>query len=767
MPKIPTILGGEAPRTGSSIPSANISVSASDIDASLGLQSVARGAQDLSEGLQYASRVMSQIKERETRIDEAREVTTRFSDFQVELDKWQAENHRSESYAEDFEQLARTKISEYGGQFESSRAAETFNELALGYFNRNLRSALHTSAQTKLSNAVTEVDTWIGSIMEAYRNARSVPNNQAEETLLEGMAVVEASIDTMFKDIAPETARKLRESASVQAVMAVLETNPQFARKLLARTSDIDEERRYTLMNRIEAQENTLSLVERDAFDRERKDHITGVMHGRVRDTIPLGVYELHYPKERAIIEKRQDDHYIDVYNRGNAFISSISEYSAPHQLAALGELQQRRGASLADDQVYQFVDDQVVKNLQLQDKAPVAWLEQNNSEVKSAVSLIADSRDEATTQQALRAKHWLVVQYQGNPPVGASPEESKKYLRRSMHEISVMSPTEAKRLGSYINEAAPQQAIQKIREVLAKYPEEFSKIAFRDLVKNGDVKQEFQLAFQNADAWWVGTYLGAVENSELLNKLTDVRRTDLDKRVENEPSWRKFARSMIGDSSQRTQDVAGYKDGIMAYAVRLEMDGKSLKEAVNTSITRLIDETMGFVDIHGHTLAIPRDGHRTDEEIEDIGRRLQYALSTVDPRKVDISQLTAFSRLAGGMDRIENAQKVRDYITRNGIFQLTNDGKGVTLYARDDDGQVFQLRDRDGDPFQVSFDRLPQFIDPVHVLTRTFGLGVGAAAPPMAQPKETYPLTERRGSFLGIGGTTVTNWPTDTVLRH
>lgn len=764
MPKIPTILGGEAPRTNYSPARADVNVSASDIDASAGLIPVARGMQDLSEGLQYASRSFAQIQERQNRIDDAREVTTRFSDFQVELDKWQAENHQSETYAKDFEELARGKISEYGGQFESSRAAETFNELALGYFNRNLRSALHTTAQTKLGNAVTEVDQWVGSIMESYRNARTVPNNQAEETLLEGMAVVEESIDTMFGDIAPETARKLRESANIQAVMAVMETNPQFARKLLARTADIDEERRYTLMNRIEAQENTLNIVSRDAFDRERKDHITGVMHGRSRDKIPIGVYELHYSKERAIVEKRQDDHYIDVYNKGNTFMAAISEYGAQHQLAALGELSMKRGESLESDQVYQFVDDQVTRNVQIQEKAPVTWLEQNNSEVRSAVSLIADARDEETTQRALRAKHWLVAQYQGNPPPGASPDEAKKYLKHSMHEISVMAPNEAKRQGSYINEAAPQQAVQRIREILAKYPEEFGKMAFKDLVKHGDVKQEYQLAFQNADAWWVGTYLGAVENIEYLGKLNDVRRKDLDKRVESEPLWRKFAKSMVGDSSQRAKDVEGYKAGIQAYAVRLEMDGKSIGDAVETATKRLIDETMGFVDIHGQTLAIPREGLRTDDEIEDIGRRLQYALSTVDPRKVDVGQLTAFRGLAGGMDRVQNAQKVRDFITRKGVFQLTNDGKGVTLYVKDDDDQLFQLRDKDGDPFQVSFEQLPRFEDPFHPL---FPVLRGHPDEPVMRPKESYPLIERRGSFLGIGGTTVTNWPTGQVLRH
>ena len=768
MSRIPTLLSSENVRTGSTGPEA--SPLAFDSAGSAGMEKFGQGALHLAQGVELMSKDLEHVEKTKEHEDNLRWVGRSLEQEKNNLSEWLAnpENSSKETYAQDFLDYANARRTEYEDVAPNKKALDLFNYHYGEYLNRRFELALHTAEQTRMTNSIQDIDEQISNALGSFRNAQGIPNTIPSDELFVSHQEISQRIDEQFAR-QPNTRAKLQEHLDQQVILGSMAGDTQFAQNMLNASTNISEEHRRALQLHIDQLGKADDAVRRDEFNRLRADHLTAVEHGKQQDKMDIKLYEQFYPADKAIIEKRQDDAAIDIYNRSNDFTTKISATNGDAQLSELNKLKDGI-KTFEDEKVYNIVAQNVRHNVELQEKNRVAWLRQNNPEVKAAISLL-DGIQGPASAQAVTRKNEILLKYQGYPPPGTDPEEANKYLNLPTNDRELLSVEEAERAANDINKSPPKEVINKINTFLGSFPDEHHQmIAFNNLVtmppKNKGIMQEYQLAWQNKDAWWVDTYLGAVKSPEALSKLTDEKKGEIHKYIESDATWKKFQLSMIGDNMERANEIEGFKSGITAYSHALMTQGKTPKQASTEAINLLIGSTLGFTSVNGRPLAIlrtkadPSLPPRTDDEVSDIGRRLSLSLQYIDPRAINQDNFSVLKPL-GDEWRIERLQALRDIVTSKGFFQTGNDGKSVSLYVLDDNGFPFQLRDHNNKAFQIMLDELPAF-DP-HTLTRFGGTSGNEPrgfemAPGGKQAMKTIDILNKGGDFFHSWN--YTNWP-------
>lgn len=766
MPKIPQNTEEFGIRTGSTGPTAQ----PNDFGPSTG--ALGQGLLHMSEGLSKMGLAVQHVDERRRERDENRWLGESYEQEKATLNEWLAnpENHSKESFARDFKEFADARIAEYDGVAPSADARDAFRSNMGAFVGRKYEEAIHTAEKTKLQNTIISIDDQTTNALMGYRNAQGAPGSDATKDLLESFGQIRLGIHSQFYEQAPTIAGKLQDKLTSDLVLATADEDPALAKKILSMSPDLDQHTRTTLEKHIAQQEKVTDLVARDSFDRFRQDRLVAVEMGKSGDKIPLSLYQSFYPGDHGAVQKAHDDAQIDTSVRSRSTLEELAPQSADRQLSALGKM--RSDIKTKEDlDVFKHVAKQVLDNVEVQQKNRVSWLQQNNPEVRT-LSERAATAPESIRVQAITERNDAILKYQGPPPASEDPAEVAMYLDRPSNDRHLMTLDEAEEDAGKINKGSAGEAIQAISQVLAKYPDQRHQyIAFADMVTlpsgGKGLKQEYQLAFQNKDAWWIDSYVGAIANSKDIAKLNDEKRKELTDELDKQTTWKNFQRSMIGDNFSRAKEIEGYRSGITMYAESLIAGGKPIKKAIQAATDMLIGESLGFTSINNTPLAMLKERsnrslpHRTDEEIADIGRRLSLALGDIDPREINDANFTTLRNIPDG---VAKHQALRDLITSKGFYQTSNDGQAALLYMQDDNGNSFQVTDKKKRPFVIHFDELPGY---------TESSVMGSSYDKKRQPDKTYPLLETEGNFLGLGdlfGTkhTKTNWPTTpTFIRR
>jgi hypothetical protein len=646
-------------------------------------------------------------------------------------------------------------------QAPSPEAADTLKLHIDGSVTSAYGESLTLGRRAGLARAVESLE------LRAQSTTSLLRAGSSHDDFFAASASLHQDIDASVGSISTEAAKRLHESVALDHIYAAIDEDPALARALIDQSQHIDERQRHLLRKTLDAAMESTTHEQKYRFGVARENARALWESGKNFEPIPEEQYVATYGADLGKVRKEEDDAHLRIWNRTFKEYNDIRGKTPQTQMGRLEHLSNALGGA-EDALVLKYLTEKVSQNQRLLAADSVAWLADNNDEIQRITQKI-QSVSEAERGPLLRERTIALLKYQGPPPIGAPPQEADKYLALPEQLRSVLSVGEAEQYAAMFNSGAPSEMKQQLAQLAARFPDEQHQIiALNDMVRlpKGErgVKQELQLAIQNRDAWWLDQYLAAISQSKELAALSDVERTRLEATLTSNGTWQAFQRSIIGDNFQRADEVLGFKNGIIAMTRALMRSGKSEKAAVTAATNMLINESLGFTTVNDRSLIVPRQrslsdrSPRTDEEIQDIGRRLGVALSFIDPAKIDSTPLN----LPKELSTIDRIQRVRDQVVTSGFFQPMPDGQGATLYFEDELGGLVQARDRKGRAFIIKYDELPGFSQTTYAPT------VAPSGPSMSLTPRQIPMTpggvddliEKTGSDL-LGTTQYrTHWP-------
>jgi uncharacterized protein YukE len=788
MAKIATILSGANIQTGST----GAQATPDDFG---GSQFRALG--QLAQAGENVASTVGQVARQQKEVDDNLWVGQTVEEHKNELNEWMSdpENQGKETYAADFQNKLKEVMSSV--KSPSSKAAALYKQRMLSFGSERYESALQLAGRNKLQNNAVLIDSQSAQAIDSYRKSRDIPTVDAGKSLQDSLRDISGQIDTTFGKIAPTVAMKMKDKLYQDAAYGVMRDDPELARTITMQSKTMDEHVRHTILDQIDQAFHSKNIIEIESFNERRKDQFASVLYGNKRDKIDLKEYQSYYPRDKAVALKMRDDALIDTYNKANDVYDRVKSLNAGEQTLELNKYVKNISTD-AERDAYQIFHSKVLANIQLQEKNPVSWMQQNNPAVKDALELAMKSTNNQRLQ-SMKELYDLQLRYQGTPPTGDHAsgltyvldketgyqkavstntlDDPRQYLSLPKNSKHLMTQEQATENADKINQGSPNQILDTINQVLASYPgSDYQNIAFNDMVtlpqSGRGIKQEYQLVFLNHDSPNVKSYAGAIGNSDSVKALNSEKRGDFEKALNSNATWNAFAHSMLGDNFQRVDEIAGFKKGILQYAMaHHSQSGDSPEASIKAATGEIINQKLGFAHINGQTMMILRDRGdgkppRNDEEINAMGMRLQLALQHVDPREIkqdDGHGRNLFPTLALAGTDMQKMQAIRDAITMNGYFQTGPDGKSVSLYYHDGMNH-FEVRDKSNNAFEIALD------DVDHPGTEREDLTEVSRATPFGKPSHvSYPLLERTpasktwGMFGGLN--TITNWPTSTEI--
>lgn len=656
-----------------------------------------------------------------------------------------------------FADYAKTRINELSSGAPSERARLALRQNLANPMTRAYDEAVSLGRKASLSRLGESFDNRATTALSALRaGGRFADAYDAWGNLYE-------DIDKHIGKFSPEAAKNLKGKYELDLIYATIDEEPEIARGLIEHSTLIDERQRRTLIKTLDTAEKAVSAEARYSFEKQRDDARARADLGVAFDAPSTAEYAAIYGKDAPAYEK-QDQDYIGVMRGVFNEYSVIQDKHPGFQSQHVAKLAQT--IETADDAIkVKKLAEKVSASAQLFDSDKVGWLSTNNEEVRRLnEKILASTESERAALMSERAA--TLLRFQGPAPEDGPEKGSQRYLNLPENERSVLGSDEAEQYAAMVNKGAPSEALKQFDQLLAQFPDEQHRvIALNDMVRlprgNRGVKQELQLAMQNRGAWWLDSYIAAVSHSGDVKTLGGVEQKDLESKLAANGTWLAFQRSMIGDNMQRANEVAGFRQGVLSFAQAQVLKGVNPKEAVTRSIDMLIGESLGFTEVNGRALVIPRQRNnkttRTDDEVEDLGRRLAVSLSYVDPAKIDDSRFQIPEEVKG----VPRWQILRDQVTSRGFFQPLPDGQGVTLYVADDSGDITQIRDKKGRAFKILYDDLPLFTSSQTVQTPTSMpyMSLSTSQAPM-MPRKVYDLMQKSGSDI-LGSTEYKSyWP-------
>jgi len=778
-----TILSEQPVNTGSTGPQ-----STPDDLGGLGAAGLARLAQGLDHSGAEMSSMATVLKDRQQQKDLAW-VSGQLAQEKMTTNTWMSnpENHTKETFADDTRAFMNDRLTQASQLAPNERAANLFKRHFEAFMADRHESALLTGEKNRLNDTVLGFQKQTDSAIAGYRAARDIPNVDAGQDLINSLNLTRNAIQKSLGMTMPGTAEHLQDRALINAAYATMNDSPALARKITMMSDTMDEHTRHTILDHIDSAERSLHVADQIQFEKVRADAIASVKLDKSQDKIGLDKYQLIYPRDKALALKARDDAQIDTYNQVNSIIDRISPLAPSEQQREVSKF----AANAKTDQdldVLQDLTQKVKQSALLEERNRVSWLQQNNPAVKQALDSAIASTDN-DRMGALTRLYDVTMRYQGAPPPDANEDERRQYLNRPTNDLHLMTQEEAEQNAAMINKGTPQEMLKNIQQVLSKYPgEKYQNVAFNDMVnlpKGGNsIKQEYQLAYLNSSAHWVDEYLGAIKGSDSIKNMTGDKIRDFEQSLDTDPLWRAFSHSMLGDNYQRADEVAGFRNGILAYAhARATTKNEGAPASIKAATKMLIGSELGFANVNGQTLMIPRDAgqgkpYRTDQDIETLGERLRLSLQLVDPRQVKWSDEQGRSLFPAiekaGTDKVK-IQQLRDLITSKGFFQNSADGKSLSLYLTDNGKLPFQVRDSHNQAFTINLDDLAQtkLFNEYHTFS---GMPIastpGIVSPNSIESRGFWPWwpfhTEKKEIRYPIGDLNDTNWPVHSdLIKH
>jgi hypothetical protein len=756
MAKIPTYQASEGIRTGSTGPHAEPGSFGATYD-------VGPSALQLGRGMRSMTGDVLAVREAKRQTDEARWINDSYNQEYKYLHDWSKAriDARDENMAEEYWKHANERIKLYTEKAPSPRAASAYQAQIQHRIQGQYASLAKTSEDLRIQNTLVSINGQIQTALGVYRDSRELPNSTGVIDLNSEYERIQQYIDDSFGKMAPDEALKLKDHLATEMALGTMDYNPAFSKMIIETDKFLDERSRNYLSNQLEQSQRQGNRLLADEFTRARKNHLVQVDAGLTASKLPLEQYTRLYGEEQGIIEKRDDDFAIDVYVRANQFMDKYGGWNAGALSQAYRKLESERKTN-EDKAVLGLLSDRVRQSVQLQTRDRVEWLSQNNPEIKRLTREEVEAPTPEAKQAARSAKNFAMLKYQGYAPDKAADQEL--YLGLATDDRSLLSVQEAERSARTINMGKASEVIEKVTQMNQMFPDlEHQYIAFKDLATlpaaGKEINRMYQLVWTHRDKWWVDILIGAIDNAKGLDRLTPESMAKLNEKISSNATWMQFQKTMIRDNAQGTSDVEAYREAIGTFANYFMSSQKmDEKRAVNKSVDLLLKSELGFTSVNGQPLAITKrrpDGHfRTDEEIDDYGRRLEVALEHLDPRYVDARNFPALKQFQTDEKKWNNFyQQLRE----KGFFVLSQDGQYVTIYYPDDLGIPFQLTDDQRRPFMIYLDELPAFHRPSPITGP-----IGGTVPIHPEKRDIY---EVEGNYLGLGHilgtrTTQTNWP-------
>lgn len=753
MPEIRPFVASESVTTGVG----GARASSDSFDESSGAASMASGIYSITDTMARLGAKQAQEKKR---LKEQQDLVWVGETVESERRAWmdfmaQPDNVQDPNISDKFLNHAKGRIAELSSTAPSKEASAVLRLRLGSTLTSNYGEAIDLGRRASLSRLGQSFDQRAAIGFTAYRSGGQ------DSMLVETLTTLRSDVDATVGKISKEAATKLKSQYELDGIYAAIDTSPEFAKKMIANSTMIDERQRSMLLRQANEASSRVDAEQRWMFDQQRADARARWAAGVDFGEIPLSSYERVYAADVARAHKRDDDQVLGIYRGASEEYATIQEKVPFYQGKHLDHLAQTIGGE-SDAKKYEILARKVEQSARLFDRDPVAWLMTNNRSVQAATNRARSvTPEERATVLTERAN--ILLRLQGPAPEG---DTSGMYADLPEHRRSLLTVQEAEDLALRVNAGKPSEAIATFDQLMAQYNDpRLRVIAFNDMVRlpknDRGVRQELQLVIQNRNAWWIGSYIGAITQNSGVRQLSTADAKEFEDKLTGNLKWSAFQRGMIGDNFQRADELAGFKRGIISFANSLTLGGSSSKDAVNKAVDMLLGETLGVATVNNRPLIVPKKGSdknapaRSDDEIVDIGRRLSVALSFVDPAKVDDSFMNLGELKRGDIARF---QAVRDQITAYGFFQPNQDGQGAALFVSDNLGNPIAVKDHRGRQFIIRYDDLPSMVEK-RVIPGATGYLSDTSMAPIA-PKTTYNLMEDTGSDI-LGTTEVRSfWP-------
>ena len=669
----------------------------------------------------------------------------------IQQQRKQAKNLDDERWASEQYENAKLSLAEYSSQPTVAHADDVAEKI-LGFTSSHLDSITPDSApspeayrlfkesftrfgmsragqayeqgyKNKIDNAVVSFSDQIATAITAYNTDKNLHG------LLDSSAQITATVSKTLGELDPFKAKALKEDLVTQSALVVMRDNPSAATTLVMRSTDIDEQTRTRLLSEIKTASRTRNSFQQYTFglERQRQNEMAEIS-GKNVNRFTTAEYTAIYGEEQGQVEKAQDDLLIGIGAKAATIWNTVKALNPDEQqrvLSSIVDTSTRTPENIIERQgLEKMLAHKLQANIKLAETDSVGFLAANNPIVTAAgtdlntayAKLQANPNDENVRLEysaKLKTFNDTLLMLQGPPPKGVEQTEAAKlYLNKPQSQWSLLSADEAKTQGDFLNSAKPNEFLTKTDEYMSRYVDDkHRQIAFNDLVTRGKLNQQYQFAWLNRDAWWINSYVSAIAAGKDIS-VSEKEFKDITDRVDAHPTFMSFTQALVGTENQNPNEYAGFREGVIQWAkVLTKTQGKSAKEAVNSAM-QLVTNNLGFTKVNGRPLMIykQRDGlpKYTDEEVDDIGRRLGFVSQFIPLKDVDTESFTA---LLHGMSEEAKLKALSDDLSSRMFWQIGPDGKSASAYVIDKSGlQAFQLRDKTQKPFVVRFNNLPTF---------------------------------------------------------
>jgi len=751
MPIIPQQQSNGSVLTGSTGPNANPTAFGANLaPIGRGLQGLASGVEQFGEAQSLKIKQAQFESDKRKLQDSQRWVAVEDSAFRRNMAERMAEPEflGSENMADLLVQHSEQYLQ---SKKEEAPDDETYEAFAAGvrdYVTSKYPQALIGAQQNKVENDLAAVSRVADNAFTTYTSSVDTDPNALSE--------LEAAVSKLYGQIEgfPEkTQKQLFKDVRLGMVETIMDEEPEYAEAIVKKSEEFSPSEKKQLLSKIGRAREATTARDRWGFEEEVENAKIQMFDSPTASNPKSKAdYVALYGEDQGTVRWQQDNHDFDVRALSSAAAESVSWMKPDDQRREIQKSGEPRNKLEVD--TLKMLETKLAANRRLYDTNRVGWMRAYHPVVSAAFTKMQKTVG-ANREFAARDYYASVMKYQGFPQSG---DDQRMYQGRNQADRQLLGDEEILTIANGINSGNPKEVLSRIDQVLKSFPEELQYQVFDDLVNHAPagkgISQAYQLAFQNRSAPWIDIYLGALSSSKDLAKISGERKANFESAFVATTAFQQLKQGMFGDTAGRTSELAGVIHGGVALAQVFANQGLSMEQAVVRASERLISETIGFTRINDQVLTFqkikPDGGIRSQEEIDDIGRRLAVSLRYVDPRKIDITPFTTLR--ASGLP--ENSDELRHAlymdITANGFWQPGKDGQSASLYVSGDNGPI-QVTDSNGYPFMIHFDELPDFTTWNDIPVSGIG-GATQRVQTKMQPQKTYDITDRVGGIWPFG---------------
>jgi hypothetical protein len=739
MAKIQQAFSSAEATTGSILSSARISAFGNS-----GLDMLAKGIGDLATGVAVNKKTADAIADAEKERKDILWTDRALSEYARKLTDFEVDpvNQVSPELLPSFIETAGSNVEAITEGAPSPEAAAQFREKARGVVDSRYARNAEKTAQNEMGMDLNSLETTWGTALSSYHQAVGVDAAAAATDLGTNFTNNSIAIMELYGQVAPELARKLVAKRTEDIALALVDKNPELAKKLVIGSEVLDEQSRQVLLGKLEKKKEEGSLILKEDFNLAREKTVIASQKTGAQASIPLSDYQQVYEGEQAAVMKQRDDAIIFASVSSHQFLGSVT--------GELPGVKQQKATDFeatldTEDKMRAFstiIQPALVRDQKLFDTDSVQWLTENNEQVQLLAKEIAAIEDSANTgidngpgvlpprqdappdvdaSAGTREQYYnTILKYQGYPVEGGNPT---RFMNKPPGQRLLLTKQQANTYSGQINSGTIDDAVETIRSILHQYPnDELRAHAISDLttLPVEKVKPEYQIAFQNAKQSWLPDYIGAIRGAKDTAEMSIIDGVKLNGEVNRNPTWASFVASIGGPQGQRSAELSGYRRAIETYAKdKMATTGVTASVAAEQAVAQILTSTMTPVRVRDTTtfggykqeLWMPREMFgkiHDDDDLKDYGRRMGIALTEIHPDDIDPNMFPDYSKQS---DPKVRRKMISQQITKTAKYYP--DPGGLTYrvtVASAVTGKQIDLRNKDGKLFQLPIDKLPAY---------------------------------------------------------